>query len=83
MQLRYTPHQVPRGARADAEKGNKIYLIKKVRSLRATYQVRLLALRARQEGRVLVLMVPKGCTYHPSLKLLVHQFRDVFRREVL
>jgi hypothetical protein len=37
MQFKYTKHQVARGALPDAQFGDKIYLVKKVSRLRATY----------------------------------------------
>ena len=46
MDSRYTRHQIPRGARADAETNDRIVLVKNVPLLRATYQIRLLAFRA-------------------------------------
>lgn len=66
-----TKHQVPRAASADAEKFNRIYLIKNVRYLRATYQIRLLAFRAISEGKQLVLKVPKICQFDVSLMDLI------------
>jgi len=66
----HTRHQVARGARADAEVGDKLYLLKKVKALRATYQVRTLAFRAKQEGRVLVIRVPPGFRATSSLQAL-------------
>ena len=70
MVFRYTGHQVPRGARPDAETYDKLYLIKNVSELRATYQVRLLAYRAQQEGKKLVIRLPKGAKQHSSLRML-------------
>ena len=68
VQFRYTRHQTPRGARADAEKGKKIYLFKNVSRLHATYQIRLLAYRAYKEGKKLVIQVPKHGEREDSLK---------------
>lgn len=59
--LRYTPHQVARGTRADAEKGDRLYLLKNVSMLRATYQIRLLLYMAQVARKKLVLRVPKIC----------------------
>lgn len=67
---RPTRHQVPRGTRADAEQGLKLYLIKQVSSLGATYQVRLLAYRASREGKTLTLRLPRSCKLRPSLQRL-------------
>src|SRR5688572_26355724 len=81
VRLQYTRHQVPRGTRADAEIGNKLYLLKKVLVLHATYQVRLLAFRAQQEGKQLILRVPRGFKAAPSLKALMNELAGVIRIE--
>ena len=70
MEFRYTKHQVARGSRPDAESHDKLYLIKNVSELRATYQVRLLAFRALKEGKKLVLRLPKEAREHSSLREL-------------
>ena len=70
MEFEYSRHQVVRGSRPDAEGFDKLYLIKNVSELRATYQVRLLAYRAHKEGKKLILRLPKGAKLHPSLKAL-------------
>lgn len=67
FEFRYTRHQTPRGTRADAEQGHKLYLFKNVSSLHATYQIRLLTYRAQQEGKKLVIRVPKHCRKEDSL----------------
>jgi len=77
MNYLFTKHRVPRGARADAETDDAIILIKKVAELRATYQIRLLAYRASQIGKTLVIEVPKECTIHRSLQNLLHRTQDV------
>jgi hypothetical protein len=64
----YTRHQVPRGSLPDAETIDKIYLIKNVSMFRATYQVKLLAFKATQTHKKLVLTVPRACQFHTSLK---------------
>ncbi len=64
---RFTRHQVPRGTLPDAETSTRIYLIKNVSLLRATYQVRLLLYRAEQTGKKLVFRVPKVCRFGPDL----------------
>ena len=66
-----TRHQVPRGTRADAEDSRSLYLIKNVRRMRLTYQIRLLALRALEEGKHLVIVVPKGAALSDPLKAFV------------
>jgi hypothetical protein len=68
IRLRYTRHQTPRGTRADAEKGDKLYLFKNVSRLHATYQIRLLAFRAHKEGKKLIIRVPKNCSKEESLE---------------
>lgn len=81
MNLRYTRHQVTRGARADAEVGGKLYLLKKVPVLHATYQVRLLAFRAQQERKQLVLRVPKVFKPAPSLRDLMAELKGTISVE--
>ncbi len=68
IEFMYTRHQTPRGARADAEQGNRIYLFKNVSKLHATYQIRLLAYRASKEGKKLIIQVPKHSEREDSLK---------------
>jgi hypothetical protein len=72
-----------RGARADAESPEAIYLIKHVSSLRATHQIRLLALKAVESGKDLVLMVPRTCRFDPSLEALCLATSGAVRREDL
>lgn len=81
MNLQYTRHQVARGARADAEVGDKLFLLKKVPVLHATYQVRLLAFRAQQERKKLVIRVPKEFRSGPSLRDLMAQMKGTIRVE--
>lgn len=76
-----TKHQTPRGARADAEKFNRLYLVKNVSALRATYQIRLLAFRAVSEKIKLVIRVPKACEFHPSLLDLIKKTGNTVLRE--
>ena len=70
MVFRYTKHQVARGAIADAESGDTLYLLKNVSELRATYQIRLLAFRAVKEGKRLVIRLPSSARIYPSLREL-------------
>ncbi len=63
-----------RGSRADATKPGALFLVKKVSSLRATYQIRLLTYQAHQTRAKLTVMVPKSCTILPSLKSLIDSF---------
>jgi hypothetical protein len=51
MDYKLTRHQVARGSRPDVEKFNRMYLIKNVGVLRATYQIRLLAYLAATEAQ--------------------------------
>lgn len=72
---RFTRHQVPRGTLPSAEVGNRLVLIKKVSLLRATYQVRLLLFRAQQEGKKLVLALPKSAKLSRGLSQLKREHR--------
>jgi hypothetical protein len=81
MRLRYTKHQVPRGAFPDAESQGRIYLFKNVSFLRATYQIRLLTFRAHDTKNKLVIRVPQGCKIHPSLRDLVKEFSKAVQIE--
>jgi hypothetical protein len=81
MTMTQTKHQVPRGTRADAEKFNRLYLIKNVKILRATYQIRLLAFRAVTEGLRLVLKVPSTCEFDHSLSELIKKTGNTILRE--
>jgi uncharacterized protein YxjI len=83
MQLKYTRHQVPRGARPDAETLDKIYLIKNVSTLRATYQIKLLTFKAVETRKKLMLKVPKACQFHASLKELIKVTGKTMKREDL
>lgn len=76
-----TRHQVARGTRADAEAFNKMYLIKNVSTLRATYQIRLLAFKAVDEGKKLVLRVPIACKFDKSLNELINTCGSSILRE--
>ncbi len=70
MQFKLTKHQTARGAKADAERGNKLYLIKNTSILHATYQIRLLTYRAASQGGKLVIEVPKNCKLCKDLQKL-------------
>ena len=67
MEFLYTRHQTPRGARPDAEKGDKLYIIKLVSQLRLTYQIRLLAFQAKTRRKQLIIQLPKGARIDESL----------------
>ena len=79
--MRQTKHQVARGTRPDAAKSNRLYLIKNVKVLRATYQIRLLAVKAETEGLKLVLVVPPACKYDRSLLDLINKTGQTILRE--
>lgn len=81
MNSKHGPLGKPRGSRADAEVGSKLFLLKNVEILHATYQVRLLAFRARQEGKELVIRVPKGFRAGPSLRRLMDELGGTVRVE--
>jgi hypothetical protein len=76
-----TGHQVPRSTRADAVQLDRLYLIKNVMTLRATYQIRLLTYRAVTEGLKLVLKVPHVCKFDRSLLELIRKTGNVILRE--
>jgi len=76
------PH-IPRGTRPDAETPEMIYLVKNVSALRATYQVRLLTLKAAGQGKKLVLKVPRACRFDDSLMDLAKATPGVIQREDL
>ena len=78
-----SPRPEPRGARPDAETSEKIYLIKQVPALRATYQVRLLCFLAVQRGKKLVLCVPSACQFDDALQGLLRARPDAVEREDL
>jgi len=78
---RYTKHQVPRGTRADAERNGAMFLIKNVSTMRLTYQIRLLTLRAVETRRKLLIDVPAICKVHPMLREFVRQHSKFVRIE--
>lgn len=73
MNLRHTRHQVPRGTRADSETFDKIVPVKNVSTIRATYQVRLLAFKAVETGKKLVIVVPQRCQVDRTLRELARR----------
>jgi hypothetical protein len=73
----------PRGTRPDAETSEKIYLLKRVSTLRATYQVRLLLFHAAQQGKKLVLVVPPACQFDDALRELLRARAATAEREDL
>jgi hypothetical protein len=83
MEFKYTRHQVPRGSRPDAETIDKVYLVKNLSLLRATYQVRMLAFRAMESHKLLVLKVPGTCKFDRTLKDLIKATGKTIKREDL
>jgi len=83
MESTPTLNRMLRGARPDAETFDKAYLIKKVSSLRATYQIRLLAIATAAQGKKLVLKVPRICRFDTSLQGLMQAMPGVIQREDL
>lgn len=77
----YTKHQTPRGARPDATVGNKLYLIKNVSEMRLTYQIRVLAYVASDQGRKLIVQLPKGAVVHPALRDFVRDSNGLVKIE--
>lgn len=79
MDFKYTRHQVARGARPDAETNDALFLIKNVSLLRLTYQIRLLAFRASEIRKKLIIELPKACRLHPALKSFVDEHSKFIR----
>lgn len=71
MDFAYTRHQKLRGAKPDAEVGDKMYLLKNVSNLRLTYQIRLLTFMANARGKTLIIQIPKTAKVDESLKRFV------------
>lgn len=81
METKTTRNQVARGAMPDAEAFNRMYLVKNVSNLRATYQIRLLAFRAVEKKMQLVLRVPLACVFDASLNDLIGKCGGAITRE--
>lgn len=81
MEVKTTRHQVARSAMPDAESFNRMYLIKHVLRLRATYQIRLLAFRAVEKKMQLILRVPEACVFDDSLSDLIKKCGNRVVRE--
>lgn len=77
IRVRHTKHQVARGSRPDAETRQAVYLLKNVSTLRLTYQIRLLAFRAQDTARRLVIRVPRRCQLHPALRHFCKEYEFV------
>ena len=81
MDFFYTKHQTPRGARADAEIGDKVYLIKNASELRLTYQIKMLAYMAQTRGQKLIIRLPKAAKVHESLRMFMHSVNGLIKIE--
>jgi hypothetical protein len=81
MDFSYTKHQTPRGARPDAEVGDKIYVIKNTLQLRLTYQIKMLAYMAKIKNKKLIIRLPKDAKIHTSLKEFVSSMNGIIKIE--
>lgn len=81
MEFSYTRHQTPRGSKADAEVGDKLYLIKSVSGLRLTYQIRVLAFMAHERSKKLIVQLPKDAKVHESLRRFVRDSEGLIKIE--
>lgn len=81
MEFFYTKHQTLRGAKADAEVGDKIYLIKNSSSLRLTYQIRMLSYMAQTRKKKLIVQLPKAAKVHITLKEFVQSMGGLLKIE--
>lgn len=81
MEFEYTKHQTMRGAKADAEVGDKLYLIKNVSELRLTYQTRMLTYMAQARGKKLIIQLPKEAKVHNTLREFVREWRQLVKIE--
>lgn len=77
----HTSGQVPRGARPDAVRNNRPYLIKNVQRLRCTYQIRVLTTLAQQGGQRLTVVLPKGARLSADLAQFVRDNRTAIAIE--
>jgi hypothetical protein len=78
---RMTAYQVPRSASPDTEMLNRMYLVKNVKALGLTYQIRLLTFHAVESGKKLVLKVPANCSFQAKLEEFVKSHRKHVQRE--
>lgn len=81
MDYKNTRHQIARSAMPDAESFNRMYLVKNVSRLRATYQIRLLAYRAAEAKKKLIIRVPTFCEFDRSLLDLIKRCKGSIVRE--
>lgn len=80
---RHSSYGLMRGARSDAENDECIWLIKNCMQLGCTYQIKLLAFKAMQMRKFLILKVPVACDFDKGLRELVEAARGTIRREPL
>ena len=81
MEFSYTKHKMPRGARADAEVDDKVYLIKNVSELRLTYQIKMLTYMAQTRNKMLIIRLPKEAKIHESLREFVRSVNGLIKIE--
>lgn len=81
MEFKYTKHQVARGTKPDAEIGDKLYLIKRVSILHATYQIRLLTYLAATQNKKLIIKVPIDYKKGNSFKQFLAENKNVIKVE--
>lgn len=81
MEFSYTKHQTPRGAKPDAEVGDKLYLIKNASQLRLTYQIRMLAYMAKTRNRKFIIQLTKTAKVHDTLKDFVRSMNGLIKIE--
>ncbi len=81
MKYVYTKHQTPRGAMADAEVDNKMYLIKRVSQLRLTYQIRMLTYIAKEQNKKLIIQLPETTKIHGSLRGFIRDASGLIKVE--
>lgn len=81
MILSDTERQMPRSARADAEIGEKLYLIKNVSRLRLTYQIRLLTYAAQTRKMKLIIRLPRAASVDASLERFLVRFSSLIQIE--
>jgi len=67
LKIKNTGHQVGRSAMPDTDAFNRMYLIKNVSRLRATYQIKLLTFKAIDHKMQLIIRVPTSCVFDSSL----------------
>lgn len=79
MQFKMTKHQVARGALPDARERGDFLLIKRCKMLRATYQIKMLALLASERKIRLKIEIPRTCIVHKTLRALVREYKKTIK----